>query len=190
MWVLAVHGAALYCVCTSSALCIADSDHEDAPAPKAARRRVVGADDSDEELPLRRPSSNGPVEVNAALAQGGAQQAPPPGNEGPEREGAKEGLDGRPTLRVLGELESRLLQWQWANAEYGNSACLDKVQNMLLVVVDCGVDRHMLMAVLSHAWLQHLSSSRIMIITCALLSFSLCCTQSILLCLCVCIHTV
>ncbi len=29
--------------------------------------------------------------------------------------------------RTLGELESRLLQWQWANAEYGNSACLDKV---------------------------------------------------------------
>lgn len=98
-----------------------DSEQEDAPAPKAPRRLVVGADDSDDEPPMRRPSSNGAVEVDLPPAEGSAPQGPP-GQEAPA-----EGGGGQPTLRVLGELESRLLQWQWANAEYGNSACLDKV---------------------------------------------------------------
>lgn len=56
---------------------------------------------------MRRPSSNGAVEVEPPAAAGAAVEGP--------------------TLRTLGELETRLLQWQWANAEYGNSACLDKV---------------------------------------------------------------
>lgn len=113
-----------------------DSEHDNpAPLPSKAsnRRHLVGSFDSDDEPPMRRPSSNGAVEVDPpsqpmdAASQepslaGGVQEA-----EAAEGVGGSAALEGRPTLRTLSELEGRLLQWQWANAEYGNSACLDKV---------------------------------------------------------------